>query len=107
MLTTLVELVLMGAAVATASMTISKGKIFRPIRRGISEKTFFGDLVRCPYCMSHWIALMAVMWSRPVLFANKSDFVSSWIVPCLALVAIAAPFSWIIYKAYSGPEEEE
>jgi len=106
LLTVLVEFTVLAAAVSAASMTISKGKIFRPLRQKISAESFIGELIRCPYCTSHWLALAGVLWFKPALFLKNDSIISSFLVPWLALVAVAAPFSWIIYRAYSGPEED-
>lgn len=60
MMATLTALVL-AVAIAAVSLTITRASIFKPFRLWVEEhSTFFGELVSCPYCMSHWVALVVV-----------------------------------------------
>jgi hypothetical protein len=57
----LFQILAVSAFVMGSSYTISKEKIFEPVRNALGGKdTFFGYLVSCPYCLSHWVAFMVV-----------------------------------------------
>jgi ABC-type phosphate/phosphonate transport system permease subunit len=53
---------LLAMAVASISMTVTKSSLFN----GFREKTnkigkFFRELFNCPYCLSHWLAILGVL----------------------------------------------
>lgn len=53
----ILNLFLVSAVVMCASHTIAKERIFQPVRDALGNKdTFFGYLISCPYCVSHWIS---------------------------------------------------
>jgi hypothetical protein len=57
----LFRLFVVASLVMGVSHTIAKERIFLPLRRALGEKTtWLGYLVSCPYCASHWIALIVV-----------------------------------------------
>lgn len=57
----LLRLLVVGAAVATASFTITKSLVFSPLRVFIMNRSeWLGDLFTCYYCLSHWIAAASV-----------------------------------------------
>jgi hypothetical protein len=81
---TIGELFLLALAVSAASMTVSQTAAFRPVRLCAAYWTPLGKLLRCPYCLSHWLALAAVAFYRP-----------SWWLPVevFAVVGLASIFS--------------
>lgn len=88
----LVALVLMGA-----SHTIAKERVFEPLRKALGGKaTWFGYLVSCPYCNSHWIAFALVPLAgmhRTVTIAPQwgiATTVIEWFLSCVCVVTIAA-----------------
>jgi hypothetical protein len=57
----LVRLLLVSAVVMGLSHTVSKEKIFEPLRRACGGmSTWHGYLISCPYCASHWLAFVLV-----------------------------------------------
>lgn len=59
-------LLVLGAACAVVAMTISKSSIFERARVWLDRQSeWLGDLVACPYCTSHWVALAAVLAFQP------------------------------------------
>lgn len=53
--------VIVSALVMGLSYTLTRERLFEPLRRRLGGKdTFFGYLVSCPYCASHWIAFVLV-----------------------------------------------
>jgi hypothetical protein len=55
------RLVLLCAITMGMAHTISRERLFEPLRTRLGGKeTFTGYLVSCPYCCSHWIAFILV-----------------------------------------------
>ena len=55
------HLLVVAALVMGMSHTIAKERIFLPLRERLGGKdTWFGYLVSCPYCASHWLAFLLV-----------------------------------------------
>lgn len=88
-------------ATSAISLTITKGSIFENLREQVIERSqWFGKLVSCPYCTSHWVSFILVAIYQPRL-------VSSWwpfdlLVSAFAIVALAAPVSWVVYHSFTG-----
>jgi hypothetical protein len=52
---------LVSLAVTCIANTISREKIFAPLRDRLGGKdTWAGYLISCPYCLSHWLAFLFV-----------------------------------------------
>lgn len=48
---------LLSLAVMCIANTISRERIFEPLRNRLGGKeTYFGYMIACPYCLSHWLA---------------------------------------------------
>jgi hypothetical protein len=59
---------ILGLAAGVISVTTSRTHIFKPLRRFIAGKSqWLGELVRCPYCTSHWVCFVATLIYRPRL----------------------------------------
>lgn len=59
---------ILGIAAGVVSATTSRTHIFKPVRRFIAGKSeWLGELVRCPYCTSHWVCFAATLIYRPRL----------------------------------------
>lgn len=98
LLTALVTTIVLGFAIGAVSFTIARTKITQPLREKIKGRnTWLGNLVGCPYCLSHWFAFAAAGLYRPRI-------VHLWLpldvlVAAMVMVAIAA-FVWgLINKA--------
>jgi hypothetical protein len=88
------NLALNGIATGVLSLTLTRSTIFRRPRVWVRYHigNWAGELARCPYCMSHWIAAGLVAWAWP----------GSWhvaVLEWLAAVAIAAPTAAIAYES--------
>jgi uncharacterized membrane protein len=92
-----VSLVVMGL-----SHTIARERIFEPLRTRLGGKeTWLGYLVSCPYCVSHWIALVLV----PLTGTYAVNVVPRWgmvsdairLVLSSILVAVLAAFFRVIF----------
>ena len=59
----LFEMLLIGLAVASITMTISKSNIMEYSRTQVSKLGWWAEeLIHCPYCLSHWFAFGVVWW---------------------------------------------
>jgi hypothetical protein len=88
-------LVMLGVGAAVISLTVTKSKLFKPIREwGMSRKNpLFGELLSCPYCFAHWSALFL-----SILYLPFHEFLVNWLV----VTAIACPVMWGIYHSIAG-----
>jgi len=106
------KLVVMALATGSISMTLARSRMFREVRwwlaRGRPEWVW--DFVKCPWCMSHWIAAGVILAiGKPVAVAGNVwlDFVLTW----MAVVALAPAAAFLIYRCYGDlppvPTEQE
>jgi hypothetical protein len=54
------RLFVVASLVMGASHTIAKERLFEPLRQRVGKDTWAGYLLSCPYCTSHWVALLVV-----------------------------------------------
>ena len=93
-----VSLIVMGL-----SHTIARERICEPLRARLGGKeTWFGYMVSCPYCLSHWIALVLV----PITGTLPVDVVPHlgpvaglvrWLLSSILVAVLAAFFRVIFY----------
>lgn len=91
------RILFVSAVVMGAAHTISRERIFQPLRRALGDReTWLGYLVSCPYCLSHWIAFALVPVTGtygirvPHAWGVASDLLS-WFLSSL-LVQVVASF---------------
>jgi hypothetical protein len=84
-------------AVAAISMSFTQGTMFEPLRQWIAARNaLLGELARCFFCLSHWIAFagVAVYRPRPMQFWAPLDFaVAAFVVIALATVMAGLMFA--------------
>lgn len=100
MLVEWIELGYLSLATSTITLTITRAKVARPVRNWISNRSsYFGEMINCPYCTSHWIAfaLCAVYHPRPF----PLNVVLDWFLSSMAIVAISSILSGIVFEAIS------
>jgi hypothetical protein len=92
----LFHLFAVAAVVMGMAQTIAKEKVFEPLRTALGGKeTWFGYLVSCPYCVSHWLAfvLVPLTGATYVHVAPRWGVVSSildWFLSSILVVVLAA-----------------
>ena len=94
-------------AVSAISMTVSKAVVFKGLRswtRG--HLPWLGKLMSCPYCTSHWVSFAIVGLYRPSV-VNSGFWAVDLFVTALALVAVAAPVSGLIFFSFRFMPEEK
>lgn len=76
--------------------TVAKERIFEPLRERLGGKrTWWGYLLSCPYCASHWIAFALVpltdaYYVRVALPPGPLAMVLSWFLSSILVVVTAA-----------------
>src|SRR3954469_16196815 len=93
-----VSLVVMGL-----SHTIARERIFASVRARLGGKeTWLGYLVSCPYCVSHWLALLLV----PITGTYAVNVVPAlgplaglirWLLSSILVAVLAAFFRVVFY----------
>ncbi len=96
-MTDLFQLFAVSAVVMGISQTIAKERICAPLRERLGGKdTWFGYLVSCPYCVSHYVAFMLVpltgTYPIRVVVGGWVGSVLRWFLSSLLLTVIAAFF---------------
>jgi hypothetical protein len=65
LLITIGKVVEISMATAVASLTLTRSRAFMGFRHWVARwSSWLGELVACPYCMNHWIALLLVIAAR-------------------------------------------
>lgn len=93
-------------AVSAVSMTLTKAKVFKGLRAWTAERSsWFGGLLKCPYCTSHWLAAGAVAIYQPRI-VTSSVLLMDLAVSAFAIIALAAFSSGLIFRAFAamGPD---
>jgi uncharacterized membrane protein len=103
----LFQLFAVAAVVMGMAQTISKEQIFAPLRERLGGKaTFFGYLVSCPYCLSHYLAFALVpltgTYPIKVVVGGWLGWGLSWFLSAILLTVIAAFYRvlfWFVDEA--------
>ena len=100
----LLPFILLGLAVGTVSYTITKGSIFGPLRVWVIERSYWlGKLMQCPYCMSHWVAIAAMLAFHPRMIGGH--VVADYIATGFALTGLSALVAGSIFKLFYVKED--
>jgi hypothetical protein len=98
----MLQLLAVSAVVMGISYTIAKERIFEPLRHRCGGRdTFFGYLVSCPYCVSHWLAFILVPLTGTYCLhvAPRVPYLSKlgdWFLSSI-LVTVVAAFLRVIF----------
>ncbi|MFY2563241.1 hypothetical protein ACN469_36935 [Corallococcus terminator] len=117
----LFQLFAVSAVVMGVSQTIARERIFASLRARLGGKdTWWGYLVSCPYCVSHYVAFMLVpltgTYAIDVVVGGWPGWVLSWVLSSLLITVIAAFYRVIFWfvdesqglvKRRQRTEEEE
>ncbi len=99
------QITVMAFAVSAIAVTITKAKVFQPIRGWIKSKSvWLGDLFSCPYCLSHWLAIIIVAIYQPDMFSFF--LILDLIIAIFLMIAFSAIVSGIITKLFPFNNEE-
>ncbi|MBX5460852.1 MAG: DUF1360 domain-containing protein [Steroidobacteraceae bacterium] len=88
-----------GIAAAAISMSFTQGSMFEPIRSWIAARhALMGELARCFFCLSHWIAFagIAIYRPRPLRGVLAADLV----IAAFVAIAVATVVSGLMFAAF-------
>ena len=96
------QLFAVSAVVMGVSQTIARERIFAPLRDRLGGKdTWFGYLVSCPYCVSHYVAFALVpltgTYAIDVTVGGWPGAVLRWLLSSLLVTVIAAFFRVVFW----------
>jgi len=81
------EILFTGLAVSSVSMTIALSNAMKWLREGVSKLGRWPEeLIRCPYCLSHWLAL-GLVWYQMGLAPVVSVAIAIFSVVTIASLA--------------------
>lgn len=79
---------LLAIAIAAASITLTRARIFKPARDWVQPRNFlFFKLISCPYCLSHWFSGYLATY---VVFGVTDLWFVDWLITTFALVGMSA-----------------
>ena len=92
---------------AAISLTITKSFLFEHLREWVLERSkWFGKLVTCPYCASHWVSFALVALYHPRM-VQSVWLPADLIISTFAIVALAQPVSLVVLCCLRGMESKE
>lgn len=100
------DISMLALATAAISVTISRAKIFKSAREYVAGRSeWFGELISCHYCLSHWVAITMVLIYRPLL-------VQAWLpvdvaVMVFVVVALSAVIGGVVIRLTFPDNERE
>lgn len=86
-------------AVAAISYTVSFTSIFAGLREKVERHTPFGELIHCPYCLSHYVAFIIMLFIDP-FFDFCANPVINFIISWFAVIGGVALAHYIMLLAY-------
>jgi hypothetical protein len=89
------EMILLGLAIASIAMTITKSNVMESLRNRASKLGRWArELMHCPYCLSHWLAFAAVWLKFGLLPLGQFVLVSFGVITIASFASfgIAALF---------------
>jgi hypothetical protein len=111
----LLKLGIESLAVGSISMTLTRSRLFRETRWWLARERkhwpheVVWDLVKCPWCLSHWLGWVVVALAGPLDVTSHwwLDFVLNW----FTIVALAPVSAFLIHRIYGAlppvPSEAE
>jgi Protein of unknown function (DUF1360) len=95
----LFKVLVLGIATGAISLVLTKSTVFNFLHDWLEAKVpFLGEMLNCPWCTSHWIALFFTLIYRPLLVNVFAPV--DYLVTIMVMVVIAAVTARIIYSAY-------
>jgi hypothetical protein len=110
------QLLLVSAIVMGLSQTLTRERIFEPLRRRLGGKeTWLGYLFSCPYCVSHGIAFVLVPLTGTFVVdvaiqAEPLAKVLRWFLSSILVTVIAAFFRvvfWLVDEQQALARKEK
>jgi hypothetical protein len=99
----LVYTLLVAVAAGCLCTTVAKTKAFTWLRVSLARMRFLGSLVKCPYCLAHWVCWFALAGSDLYPLRSMADgflvVASDFLVTWLLMVAVAGITSGLLCRA--------
>lgn len=93
---TLITMAAIALAVAAAALTITRAVVFAPLRNWVAKHSdFFGELISCPYCTSHWLAIAGTVVFQPRI--THTWLVLDLTLTAFVIVALATMLYGVVY----------
>jgi len=80
-----IEVAAVSLAIGVVTTTVSKAKIFAPLRHWMEytgKMYWLADMIGCPYCFSHWVAAFAQAWFQFTFTTSHTivDLIIGWLI---------------------------
>lgn len=101
-----VKVIWLGIATGAISLLLTKASIFNFLHDWLEKRApFLGEMLSCPWCCSHWVALFFTLIYHPLLISSGAHLAwlfipIDFLVTIMVMVVIAAVTARIIYSAY-------
>lgn len=93
--TVLWQVLMLALATSAISVTIARSKFFASMRDWIADRNiWFGNLVSCHYCTSHWVAISLVAIYEPRIL--NGYWLCDLFVSTFAIIALSAVISGLM-----------
>jgi len=113
-LTILFHVIILGVATGAISLVLTKSKMFEKAHEWLEARnTFIGEMLNCPWCTSHWVALFFTLIYRPLLLDwgwRPEWMYESWLnyvltpvdylVTVMVMVTVASVAARVIWSSY-------
>jgi hypothetical protein len=87
--------------------TVTTQVIFKPLREWLAPKlgeAYWGNLIRCPYCFAHWVALGLTLVTGLTFTITSNWFINTF-VTWMAITGMANIISWVLCEKIKKPKE--
>lgn len=104
--------VLVGVAIGSLCTTVAKTRAFAWLRTAVADLKVLGPLVRCPYCLAHWVSFFVIIafhlaptqgfWLRdkaPYHFIYEHRIILDLLIVWLVMVTVAGITSGLLCRA--------
>jgi hypothetical protein len=98
----LLKLAYLSAACGAVSLLVAKAAILNFFHEWLEKHSpFLEEMLSCPWCTSHWVALGLTVTYKPLLFAAGGWLLPlDYLVTIEVMVTLASVAARIIYSAY-------
>jgi len=101
--------ILLSLCVSTISITITKTRIFLPLRHWAHKQGWWlGTLLSCPYCLSHWVSgffVILVNVFNPVIGITNILWIDT-VILIFATVSLVTVVNWVMCSSLARCESK-
>jgi len=103
----LLDILLFGLAVASATMTIAKSNAMEWPRTQVSKLSCWArDLIHCPYCLSHWLSLGLVWWEIGTLPLDRFILTTFGTITVASLASLGIAQLFLALDEFDHQEDD-